>query len=68
MAGRNLFGSTEPTGILQLLFPRIELHLFYTTIVFIPMVKGMYHHMFPPSGETECTLCTCAWSRTASAL
>jgi len=31
--------------------PRVELHLFYNTIVFIPMVVAMYFHMFPPAGE-----------------
>ena len=36
----NLFGRPVPTSIVQLWIPRVELHLFYNTIVFIPMVIG----------------------------
>lgn len=61
IAGHNLFGSQVPTSILQLVFPRIELHLFYNTIVFIPMVAGLYYHIFPPAGELQHALCTCRW-------
>jgi hypothetical protein len=68
IAVHNLFGSPEPVSILQLFFPRIELHLFYNTIVFIPMVIGMYYHMFPPREEKECALCTCTWRRPAPVL
>ena len=55
------FGSPVPVSFIQLLFPkfRIELHLFYNAIVFIPMVIGMYYHMFPPKGE-EAAACTCS--------
>ena len=45
--------------VLQLFFPRVELHLFYNSVVFIPMVIGMYYHMFPPKGE-EAAACTCS--------
>jgi hypothetical protein len=62
----NFFGSAVPTSILQLVFPRVELHLFYNTVVFIPMVIGMYYHMFPPKTETVRAACSCAW-RSASA-
>jgi hypothetical protein len=41
--------------------PRVELHLFYNTIVFIPMVVGMYFHMFPRVGERDAHGCSCAW-------
>lgn len=57
----NFFGSPVPTSIVQLVFPRVELHLFYNTVVFIPMVIGMYYHMFPPETETQPVRCTCAW-------
>lgn len=57
----NFFGRAVPTSILQLIFPRVELHLFYNTVVFIPMVVGMYYHMFPPKTETAHAACTCAW-------
>lgn len=49
--GANLFDRPVPVSVLQLWFPRVELHLFYNTIVFVPMALGMYFHMFPPSGE-----------------
>ena len=57
----NLFHSPVPVSILQLVIPRVELHLFYNTVVFIPMVIGMYYHLFPPLGEKECATCTCIW-------
>jgi hypothetical protein len=43
--GYNLFGSPVPVSIVQLWIPRVELHLFYNTIVFIPMALGMYFHI-----------------------
>ena len=58
---RNFFHSPVPTSILQIWIPRVELHLFYNTIVFIPMVMAMYYHMFPPVGEEQHAKCTCAW-------
>jgi hypothetical protein len=57
----NFFHSPVPVSILQLWIPRVELHLFYNTVVFVPMVLGMYYHMFPPEGETVVVSCTCAW-------
>ena len=59
----NLFQSPVPVSILQLVFSRVELHLFYNSVVFIPMVIGMYYHMFPPKNETEHAACTCEWNR-----
>ncbi|MGV3720341.1 MAG: hypothetical protein ACO1SX_05465 [Actinomycetota bacterium] len=67
---QNLFGSPVPMSILQLWVPRVELHLFYNTVVFIPMVIGMYYHMFPPAGEAAHAGCNCACTvrpRTAEA-
>jgi len=58
----NLFGAKVPTSIVQTIIPRVELHLFYNTIVFIPMVIGMYYHMFPRQGEASAT-CTCVWHK-----
>ena len=58
------FGSPVPISFVQLLFPkfRVELHLFYNAIVFIPMMIGMYYHLFPPKGE-EVAACSCALHR-----
>src|SRR3984885_13938350 len=63
----NFWGKPVPVSVLQLFVPRVELHLFYNTIVFIPMVIGMYYHMFPPEGERRNLNCTCAWDSDSSA-
>ncbi|MGE0129185.1 MAG: hypothetical protein AB7U82_13995 [Blastocatellales bacterium] len=63
IVGQNFFGSPVPISIAQLWIPRVELHLFYNTIVFVPMVMGMYYHMFPPKGEEPSHGCSCAWRR-----
>lgn len=56
------FGAAAPTSILQLVFPRMELHLFYNAVVFIPMVIAMYYHIYPPVGE-DLPRCNCARPR-----
>jgi hypothetical protein len=61
ITGHYWFHSPVPTSFAQLWIPRVELHLLYNTIVFIPMVMGMYYHMFPPEGEEQHAKCTCAW-------
>ena len=61
--GYNLFGSPVPVSIIQLWVRRVELHLFYNAIVFIPMVLAMYFHMFPPKNEAPNYGCSCAWHR-----
>ena len=58
--GRNLFNSPVPTSIAQLWIPRVELHLIYNSLVFIPMMIAMYYHLFPPQGEAVHMRCTCA--------
>ena len=59
--GQNFFGQPVPTSLAQLWVPRVELHLFYNSIVFIPMVIAMYYHMFPPSPVAATQKCTCSW-------
>jgi hypothetical protein len=61
--GEPFFGRPVPTSLVQLWVPRVELHLFYNTIVFVPMMIAMYFHMFPPSREAKGQKCTCAWHR-----
>ncbi len=58
------FNSPVPVSFLQMLLPksRVEIHLFYNAIVFIPMMIGMYYHMFPPKGE-EKAACSCSLRR-----
>jgi hypothetical protein len=60
IVGHNLMGRPVPTSLVQLWVPRVELHLFYNTIVFIPMVIAMYYHLFPPAGEPSLPRCSCA--------
>ncbi len=60
LVGENLFGRPVPVSLVQLWIPRVELHLFYNTIVFIPMVIGMLYHLFPPAGEAAHSGCSCA--------
>lgn len=64
--GFTLAGRPVPTSLVQLWVPRVELHLFYNTIVFIPMVLAMYYHLFP--AEPQRQQCTCSWDRGAAAL
>lgn len=59
IVGENLFGSPVPMSIVQVWIPRVELHLIYNTLVFIPMIIGMYLHMFPPPGEEQHIKCSC---------
>ncbi len=60
VAGVNLFERPVPTSLVQLWVPRVELHLFYNTIVFIPMAIAMYYHLFPPAEEHSRPRCACA--------
>lgn len=65
--GMNLANSPVPMSVAQFFIPRVELHLIYNTLVFIPMVIGMYYHMFPPAGEEVNMKCTCMVRTTALA-
>jgi hypothetical protein len=57
----NLMGKPVPYSVIQFFIPRVQLHLFYNAIVFIPMAIAMYYHMFPPEGEVRKATCTCSW-------
>jgi hypothetical protein len=61
--GQNLLDRPVPTSLVQLWVPRVELHLFYNSVVFIPMMVAMYYHMFPPTEDAGGQRCTCAWQR-----
>ena len=54
------FGGTVPTSVAQLIVPRVELHLFYNSIVFIPMVVAVYLHLRPNERELQAASCSCA--------
>jgi len=38
----------------------VELHLFYNTVVFFPMVVAMYYHLFPTAADKAQHRCSCA--------
>ncbi|BCB74082.1 hypothetical protein GCM10022251_11140 [Phytohabitans flavus] len=59
-AGTNFFGQAVPTSILQLVITRVELHLFYNSVVFIPMMIAMYFHLRPNRAEMQAMSCNCA--------
>lgn len=67
IVGENLFNSPVPISIVQLWVPRVELHLIYNTLVFIPMIVAMYLHMFPPPGEEQHIKCSCVVKPKSSA-
>lgn len=63
VSGMNLGGAAAPTSLLQLVVPRVELHLFYNAVVFAPMVVAMVLHRWPSEPERAATSCTCASRR-----
>jgi hypothetical protein len=66
--GTLFFGRTVPTSLLQLVLPRVELHLFYNSVVFLPMVIAMVYHLRPSRAEAAMATCTCAPKARASAV
>lgn len=60
-----LAGAAAPMSLLQLGIDlgRIELHMIYNWIVFLPLVMGMVYHWCPPAGESVVTPCRCAVRR-----
>ena len=53
----------HPFSALMLAVRRVEVHLFYNSVVTIPMVVAMYYHMFPRPGEEAYMGCNCAWHK-----
>jgi hypothetical protein len=60
VAGSNLFGKEIPTSIAQLAIMRVELHLLYNALVFIPMGIAMWLHVHPTEDARGAVSCTCA--------
>ncbi|MDX6741608.1 hypothetical protein [Actinocorallia sp. A-T 12471] len=56
----NIADKPVPTSIIQLLVPRVELHLFYNAIVTIPMIIAMIVHLRPNPVERAAAECDCA--------
>ncbi|WP_246249716.1 hypothetical protein [Actinomadura litoris] len=64
-SGHNIGGRAVPTSIIQLLVPRVELHLFYNAVVFAPMVVAMLLHRrdAAAAGPGGARSCDCAVAR-----
>lgn len=60
LTGWRLAGGAAPVSLLQLVVPRVELHLFYNTVVFVPMLAGMLYHLYPSADEAARATCSCA--------
>ncbi|GAA3727721.1 hypothetical protein GCM10022225_06370 [Plantactinospora mayteni] len=60
MTGSNLFNRPVPTSVIQLVVPRVELHLLYNAIVFLPMIVAMYLHRRPRREDLSRVTCYCA--------
>lgn len=67
VTGWRLGGGAVPTSLIQLLIPRVELHLFYNAVVTVPMVVAMLYHLFPSRDEAAKMACNCALHRHAHA-
>jgi len=48
LSGHFLFGKGQPTSILQLVVPRMELHLYYNGVVMVPFLAAICCHLWPP--------------------
>jgi hypothetical protein len=59
VVGANLLGNAVPISIVQLIVPRVELHLLYNAAVFLPMVVGIYYHLRPSRSEYRQLDCSC---------
>lgn len=59
-SGAHLAGRPVPTSLIQFVVPRVELHLVYNAIVFVPMVVAMLHHQRPSRAERAVMTCSCA--------
>jgi hypothetical protein len=56
----------DNAGWLLFLVRRVEVHLFYNTIVTLPMIVAMYYHLFPSPEEAARMHCSCAWHAPAA--
>jgi hypothetical protein len=66
LTGIYLLGLAVPTSFAQLIFPRVELHLFYNAVVFLPMVIAMCLHLRPNANEASLMSCSCLRRTTAT--
>jgi hypothetical protein len=57
--GTYFFGASVPTSVAQVFFARVELHLFYNSVVFIPMMIAVYLHRRPNARDRQAMSCNC---------
>ena len=60
ITGHYFFGRSAPTSLLQLFVSRAELHMFYNTVVLVPMLFAMVWHRMPLPSELALARCGCA--------
>ena len=60
VSGQYYFGESMPVSIVQTLIPRVELHLMYNTLVFVPMVIAIIIHFYPSAAEQQELICDCS--------
>lgn len=60
LGGWYLLDKAAPTSIIQLIAPRVELHLFYNTLVTVPMIVAMYLHTRADRADNAAARCECA--------
>lgn len=56
LTGHTLLGRPEPVSLLQLVIPRLELHLFYNAAMTVPMVMALLKYL-RRQGDSEGTSC-----------
>jgi hypothetical protein len=67
--GLHMLGRPAPTSLVQLVLPRVELHLFYNAAVTVPMVVAVWLHTRRRDPSAAAPPCTCSqplWSRHAA--
>lgn len=65
--GAYLLGKPVPTSIAQLIIPRVELHLFYNALVFLPIIMALSAHRVPAADDRAQMNCRCATTSPAVA-
>ena len=68
LTGDPFFGKQVPTSLVQLWLPRVELHLFYNAVVFLPLVIALLYHLWPSPKERSIALCGCAFRQLTAIL
>jgi hypothetical protein len=60
VTGEFLFGEAVPTSLVQVFVPRVELHLTYNLLVFVPMIIALIAHFYPSPSERLTPICGCS--------